>query len=51
MSVTILTTEKIGLRYDLDGDFDHPGVPDGSPLKAHVLYRVRRPPADYGGPP
>lgn len=43
--------EKIGMRHDPDGDFDHPGVPDGSSLKAHVLYRVRRPPADYGGPP
>lgn len=43
--------EKIGMRHDPDGDFDHPGVPDGSPLKAHVLYRVRRPPADYGGRP
>jgi len=43
--------EKIGLRHDPDDDFDHPGVPDGSPLKAHVLYRVRCPPDDYGGPP
>ncbi len=43
--------DKIGLRHDPDGDFDHPGVPDGSPLKAHVLYRVRCPPDDYGGPP
>ena len=34
--------EKIGLSRDLDGDFDHPGVPDGSSLKPHVLYRLDR---------
>jgi ribosomal-protein-alanine N-acetyltransferase len=34
--------EKIGLRRDPEGDFDHPGVPDGSPLKPHVLYRISR---------
>jgi RimJ/RimL family protein N-acetyltransferase len=34
--------EKIGLRHDPDADFDHPGVPDGSPLKPHVLYRLQR---------
>ena len=32
---------KIGLRHDPDGDFDHPGVPDGNPLRPHVLYRLR----------
>ena len=31
--------EKIGLRRDPAGDFDHPGVPAGHPLKRHVLYR------------
>jgi RimJ/RimL family protein N-acetyltransferase len=34
--------EKIGLVRDADGDFDHPGVPEGSPLRAHVLYRITR---------
>lgn len=34
--------EKIGLRYDPSEDFDHPGVPEGSPLRPHVLYRLRR---------
>jgi len=47
VSVTILTTEKIGLRYDLDGDFDHPSVPDGDPLQPHVLYRLAK--GDWGG--
>jgi len=34
--------DKIGLGYDPDGDFDHPSVPDGSPLQPHVLYRLAR---------
>jgi len=34
--------DKIGLRRDADGDFDHPGVPDGNPLRPHVLYRLTR---------
>ncbi len=34
--------EKIGLRRDAAGDFDHPSVTDGDPLKPHVLYRLRR---------
>ncbi len=32
--------EKIGLTHDPDGDFEHPSVPEGSPLRAHVLYRL-----------
>lgn len=32
--------DKIGLRHDADGDFDHPGVPEGNPLRPHVLYRI-----------
>ena len=35
--------EKLGMTYDLRDDFDHPGVPDGHPLKRHVLYRLTRP--------
>lgn len=34
--------DKIGLRYDPSGGFEHPGVPEGSPLRPHVLYRVTR---------
>ena len=33
--------DKIGLGRDPDADFDHPGVPDGNPLRRHVLYRLR----------
>jgi ribosomal-protein-alanine N-acetyltransferase len=35
--------EKIGLRRDPVGDFDHPSLPDGDPLRPHVLYRLPRP--------
>ena len=31
--------EKIGLRHDPEGDFDHPRLPEGHPLRRHVLYR------------
>ena len=32
--------EKIGLVRDYAADFEHPGVPAGSPLGPHVLYRI-----------
>ncbi len=31
--------ERIGLVRDPDGDFEHPAVAVGHPLRAHVLYR------------
>jgi ribosomal-protein-alanine N-acetyltransferase len=34
--------EKIGMRHDPADDFDHPSLPDGHPLRRHVLYRVTR---------
>ena len=34
--------EKIGMLRDLQGDFDHPRLPQGHPLSRHVLYRSRR---------
>ena len=33
--------EKLGMTHEPQHDFDHPGVPDGSPLKRHVLYRIQ----------
>jgi len=30
--------ERIGMVRDPDGDFDHPSVPDDSPLKRHITY-------------
>jgi len=35
--------ERIGMTRDMDGDFDHPGVPEGSRLRRHVLYRMKAP--------
>ena len=32
--------ERIGMVRQTGGDFDHPGVAEGSPLKRHVLYRA-----------
>jgi RimJ/RimL family protein N-acetyltransferase len=32
--------EKIGMTRDEDGDFDHPKIPEGHPLRRHVLYRL-----------
>ena len=35
--------ERLGMVRDPAGEFDHPMVPDGSPLKRHVTYRIARP--------
>lgn len=35
--------ERIGMERDEDGDFDHPRLDAASPLRPHVLYRIRRP--------
>lgn len=35
--------ERLGMRRDPADDFDHPALPDGSPLRRHVLYRQARP--------
>jgi len=32
--------ERIGMQRDLQGDFDHPGLPEEHPLRRHVLYRI-----------
>ena len=34
--------EKIGMHHDAAGDFDYPGLPEGHPLRRHVLYRLAR---------
>ncbi len=39
---SVRVMEKIGMQRDPDGDFDHPGVPEGNPLRPHVLYRLDR---------
>ncbi|THD35048.1 MAG: N-acetyltransferase [Sphingomonas sp.] len=35
--------ERLGMTRDPNGDFDHPAVPDGNPLKRHLTYRLARP--------
>ena len=37
---SIRVMEKLGFVRDADGDFEHPSVPVGSPLREHVLYRM-----------
>ncbi|PIK16393.1 GNAT family N-acetyltransferase [Halobacteriovorax sp. JY17] len=39
---SIRVMEKIGMKRDLGGDFDHPMVDDGDKLKRHVLYRIKK---------
>jgi RimJ/RimL family protein N-acetyltransferase len=34
--------ERLGMRHDALGDFDHPRLPAGHPLRHHVLYRLPR---------
>jgi RimJ/RimL family protein N-acetyltransferase len=35
--------EKLGMLRDPADDFDHPALPEGHPLRRHVLYRLDRP--------
>lgn len=41
-AASLRVMEKLGMHRDPAEDFDHPLVPDGHPLRRHVLYRVRR---------
>ncbi|TYB61135.1 GNAT family N-acetyltransferase [Nonomuraea sp. PA05] len=34
---------RLGMTRDPAEDFDHPRVPEDSPLRRHVLYRLQRP--------
>ncbi|MGH1480812.1 MAG: GNAT family N-acetyltransferase [Geminicoccales bacterium] len=34
--------ERIGMVRDTDGNVDHPGIEEGSPLRRHCLYRMSR---------
>ncbi|MEM9516945.1 MAG: GNAT family N-acetyltransferase [Actinomycetota bacterium] len=34
--------ERLGMQRDIAGDFDHPALPVGDPLRLHVLYRLQR---------
>ena len=35
--------ERLGMTHDPRDDFDHPRLPEGHPLRRHVLYRISRP--------
>jgi RimJ/RimL family protein N-acetyltransferase len=35
--------ERLGMTRKPDEDFDHPALPVGDPLRAHILYRIERP--------
>ena len=35
--------EKLGMIHDPAGDFDHPRISEGHPLRRHVLYRISSP--------
>lgn len=35
--------QRIGMTRDPTDDFDHPRLPEGHPLRRHVLYRLRPP--------
>lgn len=34
--------EKLGMTHDSCDDFNHPLLPEGHPLRRHVLYRLKR---------
>ena len=34
--------QRLGMRRDPADDFEHPSLPEGHPLRPHVLYRIRR---------
>jgi RimJ/RimL family protein N-acetyltransferase len=34
--------EKLGMSHDPRDDFEHPALPEGHPLRRHVLYRKAR---------
>lgn len=33
--------ERLGMTHDAADDFQHPSLPEGHPLRPHVLYRLR----------
>jgi len=32
--------ERLGMTHSPDDDFDHPRLPEGHPLRRHILYRL-----------
>lgn len=42
---SIRVMEQLGMTRSAADDFDHPRLPPGHPLRRHVLYRLKAPPA------
>lgn len=40
---SIRLMQRLGMERDHQGDFDHPAVPEGHPLRRHILYRKKAP--------
>jgi len=40
---SIAVMKKIGMEHDVNGDFDHPKLPNNHRLSRHVLYRIKNP--------
>ena len=38
---SVRVMERLGMRRDVTGDFEHPNVPEGHPTRPHVLYRIK----------
>lgn len=34
--------ERLGMKRSLTDDFEHPNLPEGHPLRPHVLYRIQK---------
>jgi ribosomal-protein-alanine N-acetyltransferase len=39
---SLCVMERLGMRRDPSGDFEHPRLPEGHRLRRHVLYRIDR---------
>jgi RimJ/RimL family protein N-acetyltransferase len=34
--------ERLGMTHTPKDDYEHPSLPEGHPIRAHVLYRMNR---------
>jgi ribosomal-protein-alanine N-acetyltransferase len=41
--------ERLGMTRSASDDFDHPRLPEGHPLRRHILYRLRAPADGFTG--
>ncbi len=39
---SISVMEKIGMKREFDGDFNHPKLPQDHPLSQHILYKISK---------